>query len=579
MSNAPHTACEHRIGDDELLVIVLDKVGRFVYANPAYLAASGYTWEELAGTNASKMMHGDVPAALSQDMAATLGGGSPWTGIIKNQRKNGDFYWVRLNITALRHDGVYAGGLLVHSQCSPEDVAAIEPAYKLFRDKQARHLRLRNGQVLPAGLRGRLRDLMHPGIRGRIATALSLLNMGAAAGVFGSASDPWTLAPWAIVAAAVGASALLGLWLVRSIVVPLRQATQFANRVAAGDLRLNTVTPREDEFGALLRAVTQMNMNMRATVIDVRDGVGTVRASTRDIAAGNSDLSVRTETQASNLQQTAASIEELASTVRQSADSAREAHELARGTSAAAEQGGQVVAKVVSTMDDITRASQKIADIVGVIDAIAFQTNILALNAAVEAARAGEQGRGFAVVAAEVRSLAQRSAQSAKEIKGLIGVSADTVETGAKLVQEAGRSMNDIVSQIRRVTELASHIAGATGEQSTGIAQVNQAVAQLDQMTQQNAAMVEQSAAAAQSVTGQVTRLMQAVSVFKLSSQETREMITRAEAAGVVADPNARAETVAAAATAAPPAAPSPAAARSSTATRAPAGLAAAAAH
>ena len=158
MSNAPHTACEHRIGDDELLVIVLDKVGRFVYANPAYLAASGYTWEELAGTNASKMMHGDVPAALSQDMAATLGGGSPWTGIIKNQRKNGDFYWVRLNITALRHDGVYAGGLLVHSKCSPEDVAAVEPAYKLFRDKQARHLRLRNGQVLPAGLRGRLRD-------------------------------------------------------------------------------------------------------------------------------------------------------------------------------------------------------------------------------------------------------------------------------------------------------------------------------------------------------------------------------------------------------------------------------------
>ena len=518
MSNAPHTACEHRIGDDELLVIVLDKVGRFVYANPAYLAASGYTWEELAGTNASKMMHGDVPAALSQDMAATLGGGSPWTGIIKNQRKNGDFYWVRLNITALRHDGVYAGGLLVHSKCSPEDVAAVEPAYKLFRDKQAGHLRLRNGQVLPAGLRGRLRDLMHPGIRGRIAAAFGVLNLGAAAAVFGSASDPWTLAPWAIVAAAAGASALLGLWLVRSIVVPLRQATQFANRVAAGDLRLNTVTPRDDEFGALLRAVTQMNMNMRATVIDVRDGVGTVRASTGDIAAGNTDLSTRTETQASNLQQTAASIEELASTVRQSADSAREAHELARGTSAAAEQGGQVVARVVSTMDDITRASQKIADIVGVIDAIAFQTNILALNAAVEAARAGDQGRGFAVVAGEVRSLAQRSAQAAREIKTLIGASSEKVESGSKLVQDAGAAMTEILGGVERVTDIIGRISSATAEQSTGIGQVNSAVSELDRMTQQNAALVQQSAASAQSLREQTLRLTQAVGAFRLEA-------------------------------------------------------------
>ncbi len=547
MSTTSTTASEYRIGDDELLVIVLDKVGRFVYANPAYLTASGYTWEELKGSNASKMMHGDVPPAVSQDMHTTIAGGSPWTGIIKNQRKNGDWYWLRLNITALRHDGVYAGGLLVHSKCSAEEVAAVEPAYKLFREKQARHLRLRNGQVLPAGLRGRLRDLVHPGVRGRIAAALGALNLAAAAAALGSAPDPWALAPWAMIAGTVGASAVLGLWLARSILLPLRQATQFANRLAAGDLRLSRVAPREDEFGALLRAVTQMNMNMRATVIDVRDGVGTVHASTGDIAAGNSDLSVRTETQASSLQQTAASIEELASTVRQSADSARQAHELARETSTAATQGGELVARVVSTMDDITGASRKIADIVGVIDAIAFQTNILALNAAVEAARAGEQGRGFAVVAAEVRSLAQRSAQSAKEIKGLIGVSVDTVESGARLVQEAGQSMDGIVSQIRRVTELVAQIAGATGEQSAGIAQVNQAVAQLDQMTQQNAAMVEQSAAAAQSVTGQVTRLTQAVSVFKLSAKETRDMIAHADAARTVADPNARAQAVAAA--------------------------------
>lgn len=261
MSTASHTACEYRIGDDDLLVIVLDKVGRFVYANPAYLAASGYTWEELEGTNASKMMHGDVPPAVSQDMHVTIAGGSPWTGIIKNQRKNGDWYWLRLNITALRHDGVYAGGLLVHSKCSPEEVAAIEPAYRLFNEKRAGHLRLRNGQVLPAGLRGRVRDLLHPGIRGRIAAAFGALNLAAGAAVLGAAADPWTFAPWATIAAAVCTSALLGAWLARSILVPLRQATQFANRVAAGDLRLNAMAPREDEFGALLRAVTQVGVS------------------------------------------------------------------------------------------------------------------------------------------------------------------------------------------------------------------------------------------------------------------------------------------------------------------------------
>ncbi len=541
MNHVSHTPREHRIGDDDLLVIVLDKAGRFVYANPSYLAASGYDWEELAGTNASKMMHRDVPAALSADMAATLASGSPWTGIIKNQRKNGDWYWVRLNITALRHDGVYAGGLLVHSACSPEEVAALEPAYKLFRDNQAAHLRLRNGQVLPAGWRGRLRDLRHLGIRARIAVALGLPVLGGAAAVLGLAPSASAFAPWLAVAALAGASGLLGLWLTRSILVPLKQATAFVNRVAAGDLRRHSLAPREDEIGALMRAVTQVNMNLRATVIDVREGVGTVNRSTHDIASGNQDLSSRTETQASSLQQTAASIEELSSTVGQSASSAREAHELARDTSASAERGGEVVARVVSTMDEISRASQKIADIVGVIDAIAFQTNILALNAAVEAARAGEQGRGFAVVAAEVRSLAQRSAQSAKEIKDLIGASVDTVEQGAALVQQAGHSMEEIVTRVRRVTELVSHIAGATGEQSSGITQVNQAVSQLDRMTQQNAAMVEQSAAAAQSVTAQVTRLMQAVSVFKLSSQETKAMLERVAADGAVADSGARA--------------------------------------
>jgi methyl-accepting chemotaxis protein len=249
---------------------------------------------------------------------------------------------------------------------------------------------------------------------------------------------------------------------------------------------------------------------------DVRGGVEQLSAASREIALGNADLSARTEQQAANLQQTAASMEEMTSTLRSSADTAQQASELASGASAVAARGGQVVGNVVARMDEISAASRKIAEIIGVIDGIAFQTNILALNAAVEAARAGDQGRGFAVVAGEVRSLAQRSAQAAKEIKALIDDSVAKVASGAALVNEAGRTMGDIVQQVQRVTDLIGEISTATLQQTGGLTQVNQAVGQLDQMTQQNAALVEQSAAAAESLNGQAAQLARSVAVFKL---------------------------------------------------------------
>ena len=291
----------------------------------------------------------------------------------------------------------------------------------------------------------------------------------------------------------------------------LRQALS----VAAGQPGENVQLNRVDEIGMILRAVNQSGLNLRSLVDDVSEQVAGVQATSSEIAQGNGDLSARTEQTASNLQETAASMEQMNSTVKNNADTARRAAQLASNASEAAATGGAAVGQVVGTMDDITAASKRIADIIGVIDGIAFQTNILALNAAVEAARAGEQGRGFAVVAGEVRSLAQRSAEAAKEIKGLIGASVEKVEGGARQVDEAGRAMNVIVEQVQRVNALIGEISNATQEQSSGIGQVNVAVSQLDQMTQQNAALVEQSTGAAESLKVLAGRLAESVDVFK----------------------------------------------------------------
>jgi methyl-accepting chemotaxis protein len=292
-------------------------------------------------------------------------------------------------------------------------------------------------------------------------------------------------------------------------------ATQVAREVAAGNLTVDVHIAHGDGH-SLLAAMKHMRDSLAQVVGQVRASSDSIATGSAQIATGNADLSQRTEEQASNLQQTAASMEELTGTVKTSADTARRASQLASSASAAAVGGGQAVGQVVSTMNDIAEASRKIADIIGVIDGIAFQTNILALNAAVEAARAGEQGRGFAVVASEVRSLAQRSATAAREIKGLIGNSVERVEAGTRQVGAAGQSMDDIVAQVKRVADLIAEISSATVEQTTGIGQVGDAVQQLDQVTQQNAALVEESAAAADSLKQQAARLVDAVSVFRI---------------------------------------------------------------
>ncbi|AVS97596.1 hypothetical protein C8236_01305, partial [Paracidovorax avenae] len=323
-----------------------------------------------------------------------------------------------------------------------------------------------------------------------------------------------------VLALALGSACAV--WLTRGIVRPLSEAVRVARAVAASDLTSHVTVASADETGQLLQALKDMNESLAQVVGRVRAGTDSIATASNEIDAGNQDLSSRTEEQASSLQQTAAAMEELTGTVRHNADNARQASQLASSAAGTATRGGQVVAGVVDTMGAIHESSRRIADIIGVIDGIAFQTNILALNAAVEAARAGEQGRGFAVVASEVRALAGRSAEAAKEIKNLIGQSVEKVGTGTRLVDEAGATMSDIVQQVQRVSDLIAEIDAATREQSEGIGQVNSAVSQLDQATQQNAALVEESAAAAGSLQQQAVRLTEAVGVFRLSGMAER---------------------------------------------------------
>jgi methyl-accepting chemotaxis protein len=317
--------------------------------------------------------------------------------------------------------------------------------------------------------------------------------------------------------ASVVLALVLGVVIAGAITVPLREAVAVAEAVARGDLTREIGSTAVDETAQLKRALGAMVRNLRGIVTDVRSGVESVGTASTQIATGNIDLSQRTEEQAANLQQTAASMEQITSTVRQNADNASAASQLAASARDVAVRGGGVVGHVVATMNNITQSSRRIADIVGVIDGIAFQTNLLALNAAVEAARAGEQGRGFAVVAGEVRALAQRSAQAAREIKELIAASVGQVDDGARQVAEAGETMQRIVTQVQRVNDLVSEISAASNEQTRGIEQIGQAVAQLDQVTQQNAALVEESAAAADSMRMQAQSLAQSVSTFKVA--------------------------------------------------------------
>ena len=514
--NMPVTGQERLLIDGKAIVSKTDLQGNITYINPYFIEISGFEEEELLGAPQNLIRHPDMPPEAFADMWATIKGGTPWTGLVKNRSKSGDHYWVRANVTPIRESGQVVGYMSVRTKPERAAVEGAEKLYASMRRGQAKGIALHRGEVVRTGLAGWLGKLGRMQLNTRLNWSMGVM---LAIQISVVLAGMMTLHQWWISALAA-ASALLSIvqWIAlrAALIKPLQQALDITHAITGGDLSVRIETGRHDELGRLLASLRQMNVNLTAIIGDVRSNVETINMATREIATGNMDLSRRTEQQAANLEETASSMHQLAGTVRQNADHAGQANELAGTASSIAMRGGDAVASTGTTMNEISESSNKIVDIISLIDSIAFQTNILALNAAVEAARAGEQGRGFAVVATEVRSLAQRSATAAREIKELITASVDQVGQGTQLADQAGKTMEEIVTSIRRVSDIMVGINAATAEQNTGIAQVGQAVTQMDSTTQQNAALVEESAAAAISLSGQARELVQAVAVFRV---------------------------------------------------------------
>lgn len=515
-TNHPITQREFDFSDDATLMSATDPQSHITYANAAFIAVSGFDHDEIMGQPHNMVRHPDMPTQAFADMWATLKAGRSWSALVKNRRKNGDHYWVRANVTPIQRNAQIIGYMSVRTKPTRDEVDQTEKLYQAFRENNSGNLAFHEGLIVRKGLLGWTSALQTMAVRWRLRLGIGALVVSGVGGAITLGLGGVALVSFFV--GAMFAGMAVSLWLESQIARPLEVIQKQALAVAAGQPEQNIQLNRVDEIGMILRAVNQSGLNLRSLVDDVNEQIGGIYTSSNEIAHGNNDLSDRTEQTASNLEETAASMEEMTATVKNNADTARQATQLAGIASDAAANGGKVVNQVVNTMQAITQSSKKIADIIGVIDSIAFQTNILALNAAVEAARAGEQGRGFAVVATEVRSLAGRSAAAAKEIKNLIDESVEKVESGARQVDEAGLAMEEIVSQVQRVNGLINEISTATMEQASGIGQVNTAVAQLDMATQQNAALVEQSAAAAESLSCQAARLAEAVEIFKLTN-------------------------------------------------------------
>ena len=511
--NQPVTQKEYDYPAHLMLVSSTDAQGHITHCNRAFVEASGFAYEELIGQPHNIIRHPDMPPEAYRDMWRTIGRGLPWTGLVKNRRKNGDHYWVQANVTPILENGRPVGYMSVRTKPSRAQVQAAEALYAQLRQGGS-GLSLHQGQVRHGGLRGKWQALAGASATARLAAMMALMVMvSLSPWLFGVSEHTAFLLETAGI---VLGSLVIVAWFHHRVAAPLDEALRAARNLSACNLVTPIATDAPEPAGGLLRSLAQIQVNLQAIVGDVRTEIEGFSQSASEIAQASHDLSGRTEAQASSLEQTAASMEQLSANVKQTAGHTDTLAQQSSSSAHAATDGQAAMQSVGQTMTAIEQSSKRVGDIVGVIEGIAFQTNILALNAAVEAARAGEAGRGFAVVASEVRSLAGRSSAAAKEIGVLIGQSADQVAAGVRQMQSAHSTVDKVVQEIRTTQAVAEDIRHATTEQAEGLQQINQAIVQLDNVTQQNAAMVEQATAAADQLRSGSDSLRRSVGVFRL---------------------------------------------------------------
>ena len=528
-SNLPVTGKEYPFPTGRSLVSVTDLKGRITYCNAAFVEASGFARPELLGQAHSIVRHPDMPPEAFRDMWTTIESGLPWTGMVKNRRKNGDHYWVVANATPMREGERIVGYLSVRTEPSREQIEAAQALYATLQSQaEGGNLALQRGQAIRRGLLSSLARRGGGALQalGGLASVAMLATASAACAFAGALlTMPWS-------AAAVALVALTTAWSMRRLWErPLGIVLHDCLSLAAADLTHAPTRDSNGTIGDIQLALQQMAVNLRAVIADVRGEIENVRGAAHEIASGNQDLSQRTESQASSLEETAASMEQITGTVQQSAAAAVKGAKIGAETTDSANRSHEAVLAASSAMDEIHQSSNRIRDIIQVIEGVAFQTNILALNAAVEAARAGEQGRGFAVVAAEVRTLAQRTAEAAREIKTLIEDATDRIARGHLQTVDARDRMKAALEAVKSVNSLLGEIGTSASEQRAGISQINDAVSHMDAITQQNAAMVEQLAASASGLDDQILAITSMMRVFRMEPGE--KSLAEAEAVGL----------------------------------------------